>query len=325
MKSATTRNSARPSGSWRTIRQEVTSHAMSKKGRRRRLSEVGRVVLLAALLGGLAWGAYAFAESWRHDRAGVAKAIDGESLGEPVLITDGVLTRDWLKETLRLPREATLLSLDLAELRDRLQAHRQVKLAMVRRNFPKTLVVTLQERMPVARIQVEDGARHPRMLLVAPDGVAFEGRGFDRELIATLPWLSGFKLKRDEGGYAPIPGMEAVSSLLTTAQTEAPWLYRDWLIVSLARLESHNEIVVSAQDLHEIVFTRGRSYFQQLAQLDLILDRTRDRTDAQLQKVNLAIGNQAAVLFDRPPEQVGALQRPTFNIQPRERKGKRDL
>lgn len=318
----------KPAGSgrsWRAIRQEVTPHAMSKKGRRRQFNELARAVLVFAVIGGLTWGVYALMHSWQSDRIGLAQAVDSEPLGEPMLITDGVLTKAWLKETMALPASASLMSLDLVALRDRLEKQRQVRVAVVTRSFPRTLVVTLQERMPVARLQVQDGAGRPRILLVDRTGAAYEGTGYDREMLVTLPWLKGFTLKRDGDGFAPIGGMKEVAELLATAQTEAPWLYRDWLIVSLARLESHDEIVVTAQDVPELVFSRTRDYFKQIAQLDLIIDRTRDRTEAQLQRVNLAIGNQVAVQFDRPPEQVGALQRPAFNIHPAQKKGKRDL
>ena len=63
--------------------------------------------------------------------------------------------------------------------------------------------------------------------------------------------------------------------MLSTAQLNAPHLYRDWLIVSLARLADRDEIVIKAQDVPEIVFSRKRDYFKQIAQLSYVMDETK--------------------------------------------------
>jgi cell division protein FtsQ len=95
---------------------------------------------------------------------------------ETVLITDGVLSQKWVAETLALPKGASLMALDLPALRDRLLAHGQIRVAVLTRSFPDTLVVTLQERTPVARILATDSSGLSKPLFVAKDGVVYEGR-----------------------------------------------------------------------------------------------------------------------------------------------------
>lgn len=297
----------RPGRSWRTIRQEVTPRAMSRRGRRRQLMGWTRAGALAVLLAASGWGIYTVVSAWESDRAALASAVRSEPVREVLLLTDGVLTRDWVVQTLALPREVSLMALDLAAQREKLMAHGQIRLAVLTRSFPDTLVVTLQERTPVARLQVEDGLGQPRQLLVARDGVVYEGAQYDRTMVAALPWLAGFSLRRAAGGgYEPVSGMETVTDLLTTAQIQAPHLYREWLFVSLARLADRGELVVKAQDIEEIVFSARDDYHRQLAQLDYILDATRRQLGAEpaLQSVNLSLGAQVPVRLGRTPEEL---------------------
>lgn len=320
--------------SWRTISQEVTARAMSRRGRRRQQLAWFKGLALTVLLGGTTWGLLAVFNAWESDRAAIASAVKSEPVREVVLVTDGVLTREWTVQTLALPRNVSLMALDLAAQREKLIANGQVKLAVLTRSFPDTLVVTLQERTPVARLQVADGLGRPKQLLVAKDGVVYEGAHYDKSMVAGLPWLAGFSLRRAAtGGYEPVAGMAEVSALLTTAQIQAPHLYRDWLFVSLDRLSERHELVVKAQDIAEIVFSTRDDYHRQLAQLDYIIDATRAQLgdEPALQSVNLALGPQVPVKLVQTPEELARRQkqRPLqfdLTLQPStSRNTKRDL
>lgn len=292
--------------SWRTIRQDVTPRAMSARGRRRRQMEWIKASAIAALTGLLAWGIYAMVHTWENDRAAIASAVKSEPVKDIVVVTDGVLDKSWAARVLALPRNTTLMALDLSALREKLIAFGQVRVAVLTRSFPETLVLTLQERTPVARIQVEDGLEK-KQLLVAKDGVVYEGANYEKNLVSSLPWLADFRLRRTEDGkgYLPIDGMKEVSDLLSTAQLQAPHLYREWLFVSLARLATHGEISVRAHDIPEIVFSAKQDFYRQIAQLDYIIDETkRTLAEPQLQSVNLALGPQVPVKLAQTPEQL---------------------
>lgn len=318
--------------SWRTIRQDVTPRAMSARGRRRRQMAWFKVVAGVVLIGVSAWGIYEMVHAWENDRTALASAVKSEPVKDVVVVTDGVLSKDWALRTLALPRSTTLMALDLAALREKLIACGQVRVAVLTRNFPDTLVLNLQERTPIARIQVEDSLEK-KQLLVAKDGVVYEGVNYDKALVTTLPWLDGFRLRRnDDGkGYAPIDGMKPIADLLATAQVQAPHLYREWLFVSLARLVSHDEIAVKAQDIPEIVFNAKQDFFVQLAKLDYMIDQTkRSLAEPQFQSVNLEHG---ILRLAQTPEQLAQQAKtggvaPTFQLQAPpspKRKPSRDL
>jgi len=316
-----------PGRSWRNIRQEVSAPAMSRQGRRRRLAAWAKAGALSVLVAGSGWGIYEFARSWSTDRAALATALHSERVRDVVLITDGVLTRDWVAGKLALPKEASLMTLDLPALRDRLLTRGQVRVAVLTRNFPDTLVVTLQERTPVARVQAADADGAAKQLLVAKDGTVYDGLNYDKTMLAGLPWLDGIRLVKSGNGFEPVDGMADVSALLSTAQLQAPHLYREWLIVSLARLAGRDEIVVKAQDIPEIVFNRKRDFFKQVAQLDYVIDAARALAAAPLlQSVNLSLEGQVPVRLQGPP--AGPAATPAtlpISLQPAQRKPQREF
>lgn len=317
---------AAPGRSWRTIRQEVKPLAMSRQGRRRRLLAWTKVAALVTFLAGSGWGIFEVAHSWATDRAALATAVHSERVRDVVLITDGVLTRDWANATLALPKDISLMALDLPALRDKLVANGQVRVAVLTRNFPDTLVVTLQERTPVARVQAADSSGAVKQLLVAKDGEVYDGLNYDAAMLATLPWLDHVRLVKSGDRFEPIEGMAEVSALLSTAQLQAPHLYREWLVVSLANLAERDEIVIKAQDLPKIVFSRKRDFFKQVAQLDFVIAETqRLEQPLLLQSVNLSLEGQVPVVPRAATPAELAARPATFSLQPSQRKLKREL
>ncbi|MDP2137837.1 MAG: hypothetical protein Q8J74_08280, partial [Candidatus Didemnitutus sp.] len=71
--------------SWRNIRQEVTSRAMSKRGRRRQQWSWFKAVVLVALVGFSSWGIYALLHAWESDRGSLASAVNSAPVREIVV------------------------------------------------------------------------------------------------------------------------------------------------------------------------------------------------------------------------------------------------
>ncbi|HXB02601.1 MAG TPA: FtsQ-type POTRA domain-containing protein [Opitutaceae bacterium] len=283
---------------WQDINQSVNPRAMSKVSRQRRLVYTLKFAGIAGVLAIIVWGTVEIAETMGSNPNKLGLAESGPPLKDIALTTDGVLDHTWAERTLTLPKNATLMSLDLYALRTRLLAHGQVKAAVLTRNFPSTLAVAIQERSPVARVQVQVGDASPRALLVARDGVVFDGKNYDPALLGTLPWLDGVKLVHVGDGFAPIDGMDAVADLLATARNQAEHLYRTFEVISLARLASDGELVVRSKDIPEITFNTRDDFFRQLARLDYVLDLARAQPDKPLKSIDLANGLQVPVTID---------------------------
>ncbi|MDE3084182.1 MAG: cell division protein FtsQ [Verrucomicrobiota bacterium] len=305
---------AQPARTWHDISQSVNPRAMSKAGRRRRLIAGMKICGLAVGLAGATWAAVEVAKIIGGDPRKLAAREPAVPIKGVVFTTDGVLDRAWAERTLAVPKNATLMALDLYALRARLLAGGQVSAAVLMRNFPATLTVNIQERSPVARIMAQIGAGAPRPLLVARDGVAYSGIGYDPALLASLPWLDGVKLKRAGSGFAPIAGMEVVADFLATARNQSEHLYRTFVVVSLAHLALDDQIIVRSKEIPEIIFSAHDNFFRQLARLDYVLDMARTQPSQPIRSVNLAEGLQVPVALETPGDRLTRLGSATPNL-----------
>ena len=289
---------APPARTWRDISQHVSPRAMSRAGRRRRYMAALKVVGAVMVLAATAWGGVEISEVLANNPRKLAAVEPQAPLKNIALTTDGVLDHAWVVRTLALPKNANLMALDLFALRSRLLADGQVCAAVLTRSFPATLTVNVQERAPVARLMAQIGDEPPRPLLVARDGVVYQGEGYAPALLDTLPWLDGIKLVRAGRGFAPIDGMETVAALLAAARNQAEPLYRNFVVVSLSRLASDGELVVRSKDVPEITFSTRDDFLRQLARLDYVIDLARTQPDKPLQSVNLADGLEVPVALE---------------------------
>ncbi len=287
--------------SWRDIPQPVKPRVMSRGGRWRLAASLARVLAFVAVVIVVAWGAWEVIAALRANPSNMPAAARTVPVKNFVLKTnaDGVLDAAWLRSALGLPKGATLMELDLQQLRARLLADGQVSVASLTRNFPDTLEVRIAERAPVARLQAQFGDGAERTLLVARDGAVFPGHGYDTARIETLPWLAGFKLARAGGRFAPIEGVNVAADLLAHAQLDTPHLYAAWQVVSLARLASDREIEVQTKTGTTVVFGAEGDFAVQLAKLDFQLELLAKAT-APVAKINLALGREVPVSFVAP-------------------------
>lgn len=286
--------------SWRDIPQPVKPRAMSRGGRWRRIRQGLRMGTLVVGGGLLAGGVWFLADSYERAPRHLPEAAKSGQLRRLELRTSsgGVLDQAWLERTLALPREVSLMELDLNRLRARLLAEGQVASATLAREFPDRLTVWVAERTPVARVRVEAGGE-TRDLLVASDGFVFRGVGFDATMLAGLPWLSGIALVPAGAGFQPIAGMPPVAQLLSAAQFSALSLYQSWQSVSLARLAIDREIEVVTRHGTTIVFNAARDFFVQLATLDYLVEKLA-HTPVGRARIDLTLGRNVPVQIEPP-------------------------
>lgn len=295
------------SRTWRDIPQPVGTRAMGREGKKRMAMAIGNVVGLVLVLGASCWGVFEVVSLWRTDPTRITAPTKGVPVRDFVVRTDGVLDRAWVERTLDLKKGVSLMELDLVDLKRRLEESGQVSKAVIERKFPDVLVVTLQERTPVARIMALIGDAAPVSFMVARDGMVYSPFGYDPAMAGALPFIDGVKLVREGAGFARIEGMEAVADLLGTAQAAAPSLYRSFKIVSLARFALDRTLAVKSTEVESITFGSSQdSFYRQIARLDYILEETRrQNTPGQLKSVNLAIGDKQVPVSFEPTQPAG--------------------
>jgi cell division septal protein FtsQ len=278
-------------GSWRNIRQNVGGKGETKLAKSRTRARTSRFMaglfLVALVVGGVASGI------WYLDKGPkpVSSKIKANPIEEIVLLTDGVLSDEWINRRLQIPAETGLMEVDIQAIKDRLEADGQVAAATISRRFPSTLVVSLSERAPVARVVTQGADGLGNVFLVAVDGFVYRGFGYDSQQLEVLPFLDGIRLVRRGDGFEPISRLDDVVTLFSVARQMAPHLCRQWRIVVLDRRPF---IVVRTREVKEIIFEPG-AYRQQLARLDYILDYYQSTPDDRPSRIDLSFKNQAAV------------------------------
>jgi len=275
---------------WRDIPQEIQPRRMSAVGRRRMAWSVGRTLLLVAAVGVAVWGGWEIWRTLQSDPQRLIASSENKPVEHVILETNGVLDDTWLSETLQIDPQATLMGLDLYALRSRLTASGQVSTAVLVREFPATLRVTLEERSPVVRLQARLRGPETQTFLVARDGTIFIGHGFERSLIRSLPWLGGVRLRRAGDGFEPLSDIAQLADLLVTARDSLPTRFATWRVVSLERVSSDGQILVQTTEVPEIIFGLREDFYSQIARLDLILDETDRRLTSPVRSINLAVG-----------------------------------
>ncbi|MBI5770317.1 MAG: FtsQ-type POTRA domain-containing protein [Verrucomicrobia bacterium] len=306
--------------SWRDIPQPVKPRALSREGQWRLFASGLRLGGFIAATLAVGWGVWEIARSLQENPKRMPAAAKAVPVKHLALKTDGHLDAAWLVRTLALPRNASLMELDLLRLRDLLLAHGQVRTATLTRNFPDTLEVRLAEREPVVRLRTDLGGGEVRTLLVAKDGVVFEGAGFASEKLEALPWLAPARLARVEGRIQPIAGLPLVADLLERAQRETARLFATWEIVSLAGLEADDEIEVRTRQGARIVFGTKGEFFPQLAKLDAVWDQLA-KASVPPARIDLSLGREVPVSFAAQPLPAPAAADPvksafTFRFSP---------
>ncbi len=278
---------------------------MSGEGRRRLVMGVVRVMAGCGALALVGWAVWQMAAVMGENTAAMPEEAKSDRVKSLVLVTDGVLDKNWLARTLAIPADATLMGLDLDKMRRKVMEDPQVSSVSVLRSFPDTLTVRISERSPIVRMMAQSSGSAPEMMFVSRDGVAFRGTGFDPAMVASLPWVDGIKLERRGTSIAPVDGMAAVANLVSTARLEAEGLYRTWQVISLARLANDGQIEVHTREGMKVIFGTKEDYLRQIARLDLLIDSDKDPT-RPIREVNLALGSQVPVTYGTAAPTLGA-------------------
>jgi hypothetical protein len=281
--------------SWRDIPQPVKPRAMSRGGKWRLTTSILRAAGALAVIGGVLWGGWEVMQALQENPQKMPAGAKTVAIKHLELRTDGVLSQEWLVRTLALPKNASLMELDLQLLRQRLMATGQVNSANLTKSFPDTLKVQISERSPVSRLKSEVGGEQ-KALLVARDGIVFDGVGYDEALLESLPWLEGVTPVREGDDWKPVPHMSVVSELLSRARLDTDHLYRTWQAVSLARFDKYAEIEVRTAPGTTVVFGTNSDFFQQLAKLDYQWEMFSAMPNPPV-RIDLSLGRDVAVSF----------------------------
>ncbi len=291
MKKKNAHKSTSKSPSWRDIRQTVSSKKITVHAKKRFWKYLAKTLAASATVVGIGLGIVYLVSYFDSEKTSAVSLVESTPIEEVILLTDGVLPDEWITKRLELPDGVGLMEVDIEGIKNRLEAEGQVKSAVITRDFPGTLVVSLHEQVPVIRLLARSKNGQTQMMLVGKDGVVYKGQGYSRQLLRGLPFLDGVRLVREGNGFKPIPGIDSISDLLQLTRQEAPHLYSTWKTVSL---KDSPRLTVKTKDVSEIVFEPG-NFRRQLAKLDYILDYYRRAAGEDMERIDLSFRDQVAV------------------------------
>ena len=270
---------------------------MSSVAWRRSLFSVGKVFLLIALIGGSGYGIWLAREHFQRnpgpvDLTGPALPVDSVKYS-----TDGVFSLNSIKRMLQIPENATLMDLELKDLRKKLEKEPQIASARVRRRFPSTLQVEISEHKPLYRLFIRPKKGIPEMWLVSGAGVIYKGKDFRNATLRALPYLnpqSGLLKKDEDNGYQPISVLKKVSPLLEIARSDFPELFREWKVVSFLRPDADESdpgahVRIESRKVKDMRFA-PREYRAQLRRLKYLLLEPGFKNKKSIDSIDLSHG-----------------------------------
>ncbi len=213
--------------------------------------------------------------------------------------SDGVLDSAWFAQHFPIASGTPALGFDVHALKMKVERFGQVARASVSITLPDTLVVRVQEHVPVlrARVQVPGGAI--KTVLIAAGGEVYEGFQYPPARLRSLPGLVGVRFRQAEGRFLPVELMKTVAPLLHEARHDFPELYARWEWISLQDMPADpsapNAIIsVRSRDIDTIVFA-PRVYYRQLRKLSEVVALAEDQDIRSFRRIDLSIPDQAIV------------------------------
>ena len=292
--------------SWKELPQTARNRSLSKelllqrKRRRRRLATVFGIVLFA---GGLVLTGHYY---YQKNPDVFRFSTSSSSLENIHITTNGVLKEDWVKDYLDLSYGVDLMAIDIGELDQMLEFNGQIQHARVRRLFPHTLEIEIEEHTPIMRVRVSKKSGGAETMLISEEGYVYRSDHYPEGTVANLPYLAGVRLKKNSGEYLPLEGMQSVNEFLKTARTYYPRLYNRLRVVSLQNYSPGEDLPWSTiravtKDRGVWIF-RPTDYESQLDRLHVILQKIAPRDLADLKRIDLSMEDRAAVRIAKNPD-----------------------
>lgn len=255
---------------------------------------LARLSLLVVILG-LAAVSFAWLEKIAgQDTGPVDLTGPGASIKEVKFSSDGVLSQKWFMNWFGPLRGRSLMELDIDKIRADLEEEDQVVSAQIKRIFPATLEICLQEQSPimVLRLKVKSGGYND--WLVSADGSLYLGEGYSPARLSLLPSLSvppnALKRSEDGKGLKPLYEVSKIAPLLDLARREYPAFYRDWKVVSYDlnnEFDPVSHILIRSGKVKNIRFS-PRQFATQMKRLHYLLLEPDFRIKQMIESIDLS-------------------------------------
>ena len=280
-----------------TSRQRKRQHLLDVKVRAKKVAArrtqsvlltVCGFILIASVLGGIAFGAKRILNALFFANADYAlKSIE--------VTSDGNLTREAILRAADVAEGKNIFSINLPKVREELGALPQVEESRVQRILPNKLVISIQERRPVAWVVPRDANlgsfNFENAYLVDRRGILLKTKSLAPEYLG-LPLIIGVDTSNCQAGQ-PLE-QDDVKAALDLIRTSAEILQGRFQIQSIDVAKGYCLTVTDKQ--HASVTFSTEEIESQLRRLGTVLNYC-DKNSRELQTVNLMAQRNVPVTF----------------------------
>jgi cell division protein FtsQ len=281
----------RSSTSWQRRQQHLLDvRVRTRKAAARRTQQIfflfSVLLIVGSSIAGVVFGAKRALNAWFFENPDYAvRNID--------VATDGKLSRDAILKTAELTEGANIFQVNLLQLQERLRSLPQVEESRVQRVLPNKLVISIQERRPVAWVVASDGVppTFENAFLVDRRGILLKPKGSAPEY-AGLPVILGVETSSLVAGQAL--DKEEVKAALQLLRDAAEILQTRLQIQSI---DVSKEYCLIVTDKQRSVLTFGTDdLVLQLKRLERLMNYC-EKNSKELQTVNLLVQRNIPVTF----------------------------
>ena len=291
-----------------TSRQRKHQHLLDVKVRAKKAASqrtqkaffaVCGMVLLAAVCGAIAFGAKRILNT-------LFFANSDYSLKTIEVTSDGNLSRETIVRTADISEGKNIFSIDLPTVQEKLGALPQVEESRVQRILPGKIIISIQERRPVAWVVPPDtntgSFNFEDAYLVDRRGILLKPKSLAPEYLG-LPLIIGVSISNCQAGQ-PLEQDEVKAALdLIRASTEI--LQARFQIQSI---DVSKQYCLQVTDKQRASITFGTDAIEwQLHRLETLLNYC-DKNNRELQTVNLMAQRNVPVTFVPPAEPTAPLE-----------------
>jgi cell division septal protein FtsQ len=280
-----------------TSRQRKRQHLLDVKVRAKKAASqrtqkafftVCGLVLLAAVCGGIAFGAKRILNT-------LFFANSDYSLKTIEVTTDGNLNRETILHAADISEDENLFSIDLPKVREKLGALPQVEECRIQRILPGKIVISIQERRPVAWVVPPDANtgsfNFEDAYLVDRRGILLKPKSLAPEYLG-LPLIIGVATSNCQAGQ-PLE-QDEVKSALDLIRASSEILQARFQIQSI---DVSKQYCLQVTDKQRASVTFGIDEIEwQLHRLETVLNYC-DKNNRELQTVNLMAQRNVPVTF----------------------------
>lgn len=269
----------------------VRSHKATQHRNRRILVLLSKIALVLALAAGVVLGVRYGAKHFFFENPDY-------QLSQIEIQTDGTLQRDQILKATELREGANIFSVNLAQVRDRLQQLPQVDEAQVLRKLPGEIDIRIVERKPVAWItsdkQISDPFASDVAFLVDARGVLMKEKKLLPEYLG-LPLIAGCTSESLEPGKT-VESFEAKAALELLRLSTQSFMQTRFLIREIDVSKGYC-LVVSDKNHTRVTFGFD-NLDTQIERLEQFLIYA-DDSKRELATVNLMVQRNIPVTFGR--------------------------